>query len=314
MKNDETPGTATEQPTAWLFPGQGSQTVGMAHDLYQQSEAVRELYAEASDRVGFDIARVSFEGPPELLQRTEYAQPCLLVASTACARVLSGHGLAPVAVAGHSLGEYSALVQAGVLRAGDAAWAVRRRGELMATATAGTMAAILGLDDAKVEEACARVGGAVVPANYNAPGQVVISGAAEAVAAASALAQQMGATRVVQLRVSGPFHSPLMEPVAAELAGVLGTLPFADASVPVVANVDAMPVRAANAFPPLLVRQVAEPVRWSGVMRALLDLGVRRVVEVGPGRVLSGLARQIDRSLALAQAGTLEAIERLAGG
>lgn len=299
--------------TAWLFPGQGSQRVGMARDLYDADPAVRSLFEEASDRTGLAIARLCFEGPPEELQRTEHAQPCLLTACTACARALAAAGFTADFVAGHSLGEYSALVQAGVLAFGDAVYAVHRRGELMAHSEQGAMAAILGLSDDQVAEACDRAGGVVVPANFNAPGQVVISGATEAVAVASEIARTLGATRIVPLKVSGPFHSPLMRPVAAELTDVLRNLPFTDAAVPLISNVEAKPVQGAHLFPTLLVRQVAEPVRWTDVMRSLLNAGVTRCIEVGPGRVLSGLVRQTDRSVETAAAGSVEAIRRLAG-
>jgi len=284
----------------------------MTRDLYDADPAVRSLFEEAADRTGLDIARLCFEGPPGEIQRTEHAQPCLLTACTACARMLAAAGVAADYVAGHSLGEYSALVQAGVLAFGDAVYAVHRRGELMARTGGGAMAAILGLSDDRVAEACDRAGGIVMPANFNAPGQVVISGATEAVAAAAEIARTLGATRVVPLKVSGPFHSPLMRPMAAELAGVLGNFSFADATIPLVCNVDARPIQTGGLFPPLLVRQVAEPVRWTDSMRTLLGQGVTRFVEVGPGRVLRGLARQIDRSVETVSAGSVEAIRRLA--
>jgi len=292
--------------TAWLFPGQGSQQVGMGRDLYERDPATQALFAEAAERSGIDIVRLCFEGPAEVLQQTENAQPCLLTVSVAYGQVLVARGLAPAVVAGHSLGEYSALVLAGVLAFGDAVHAGRRRGELMAMAAAGggAMAAILGLDDEKVEEACAGAG-EVAPANYNAPGQVVISGTAEAVERASLAARQLGATRVVPLKVSGPFHSPLMRPAATELASVLSALQFSPARLPVICNVDGAMHQDAEDFPPLLVRQVAEPVRWSGVMRCLLAADVDRCVEVGPGRVLSGLMRQMDRTVETVSAATL---------
>jgi [acyl-carrier-protein] S-malonyltransferase len=285
----------------WLFPGQGSQHVGMAQALYDADAGVRDLFAEAADRSGFDIARLCFDGPTEELQRTENAQPCLLTVSVAWARTLTARGFSPDIVAGHSLGEYSALVQAGVLAFGDAVYAVGRRGALMAAVGEGAMAAILGLDDARVAEACAGAGD-VVPANYNAPGQVVISGSAAAVAKAGEAARALGAGRVVTLKVSGAFHSPLMRPMAAELAGVLGGLRFADARVPVICNVDAALHRQAADFPPLLVRQVAEPVLWTGVMRMLRAQGATECVEVGPGRVLTGLMRQTNREMAMVSA------------
>lgn len=290
--------------TAWLFPGQGSQQVGMGRELYEADAVVRSLFAEASERSGLDIASLCFEGPAAILQLTEHAQPCLLTVSVAYGQALAARGQAPDCVAGHSLGEYSALVQAGVLAFGDAVHAVRRRGQLMASVGQGAMAAVLGLDDSLVEQACADAG-EVVPANYNAPRQVVISGTAEAVARASAAARALGATRVVPLNVSGPFHSSLMRPAATELAGVLGGLHFSDARLPVVCNVDGAVHRDADEFPSLLVRQVAEPVRWSAVMRCVLDTGVARCVEVGPGRVLSGLMRQTNRTIETANAAAL---------
>ena len=280
--------------TAWLFPGQGSQQVGMGRELYETDPATPALFAEATERSGIDITRLCFEGPAEILQQTEHAQPCLLTVSVAYGQALLARGMTPDYLAGHSLGEYSALVLAGVMAFGDAVHAVRRRGELMAAAGKGAMAAILGLDDKKVEEACA-CSGEVVPANYNAPGQVVISGTAEAVERASVVARQLGATRVVPLKVSGPFHSSLMRPAATELAAVLSTMHFSAAQFPVVCNVDGAVHQDAQDFPPLLVRQVAEPVRWSASMRCLLAAGVDRCLEVGPGRVLSGLMRQMDR-------------------
>jgi [acyl-carrier-protein] S-malonyltransferase len=290
--------------TAWLFPGQGSQQVGMAQELYDRDSCVRDLFAEASERTGLDIVHLCFEGPPDALQRTEHAQPCLLTASVAYARALEARGLTPSVVAGHSLGEYSALVEAGVLPFGDAVYAVHRRGQLMAGAESGAMAAVLGLTDEDVERACADAGD-VVPANYNAPGQVVISGSRQAVARASAAARELGATRVVPLKVSGPFHSPLMRPAALELAGLLSTLHFGAARMPVVCNVDGARHVDADDFPPLLARQVAEPVRWRAVMQCLLAMGTTRCVEVGPGRVLSGLMRQTDRSVSSVSAASL---------
>jgi [acyl-carrier-protein] S-malonyltransferase len=297
--------------TAWVFPGQGSQAVGMARDLFDASATTRALFDEASERAGFDVARCCFDGPAEVLQSTENAQPCLLTASVAFAQALAERGATPFMVAGHSLGEYSALVQAGVLGFGDAVWAVRQRGLLMAAAQGGAMAAILGLSDDLVRTACDATPGVVVPANYNAPGQVVISGEQAAVAAAAERATTLGAKRVVPLKVSGAFHSPLMHPAAQAMAANLATLTCAPPAMPVVSNVTALPVTSQHDFGPLLVRQITEPVRWTGVMQTLMAAGVRRIVEVGPGRVLAGLARQFDRSLDIVSVGTVEGMDAL---
>lgn len=283
---------------AFLFPGQGSQKVGMGKALAEAHAVCRETFAEADDVLGQRLSALCFDGPEDQLVLTENTQPALLAVSVAMHRLLAARGLAPDFVAGHSLGEYSAHVAAGTLSFADALQVVRRRGRYMQEAVpvgAGAMAAVLGLDEAGVEQACqeAAEGDVVSPANVNAPGQIVIAGSAAAVARAAERARALGARRVIPLNVSAPFHCALMAPAEARLAPELRALRAQAPRVPLVANVDAEEKRDAASSIEALVRQVSRPVRWEASMRRLASAGVRTYVEVGSGTVLSGLAKKI---------------------
>lgn len=260
----------------------------------------RAVFDEADAALGFPLSRLCFEGPEEELRLTENTQPAILTVSVAAYRLLALHGLRPDYVAGHSLGEYSAHVAAGTFRFADAVRLVRRRGRYMQEAVPageGAMAAVLGADADTVAQACAEAAsaGLVSPANLNAPGQVVIAGTREAVATASERAKALGAKRVVPLPVSAPFHCALMRPAQDRLEPELRAVAARDPEIPVVANVDAEPKTSAAAAIEALVAQVSAPVRWEDVVRRLASAGVRAYVEVGPGTVLSGLVRKIDR-------------------
>lgn len=306
---------------AFIFPGQGSQYPGMGRDLAERCVSARRVFEQADEALGYPISRLCFEGPAEELQLTANTQPAILAASTASAAVLEEHGVKPDYVAGHSLGEYSALVAAGSLHLQDALALVRHRGEYMQQAVpvgTGAMAALLGLEDSACEEVCreAAQGAVVAPANYNAPGQVVIAGEARAVERAMELAKQRGARRAIPLKVSAPFHCAMMQPAAARLALELDAVNLLDPVAPLVNNVDAQPVTTAAGARDGLKRQVASPVRWEACMRYLLAAGVEMFIEVGPGKVLAGLLRQIDRSakcLRVEDAATLqETLQKLA--
>lgn len=283
---------------AFVFPGQGSQKVGMGKALHDEHPVCRQAFEEADEALGEPLSRLCFEGPEDRLLLTENAQPAILAVSIAAYRLLDARGLRPGFLAGHSLGEYSAHVAAGTLTFPDALRIVRRRGRYMQDAVPlgeGSMAAVLGLSAEMVEQACreAADGDVVTPANLNAPGQVVIAGAAAAVERAGARAKALGARRVMALPVSAPFHCPLMKPAEDRLAPELRSLATADPRVPVVANVDGEPKRDALSAVEALVAQVSSPVRWEAVVRRLASEGVRTYVEVGPGMVLSGLVKKI---------------------
>jgi [acyl-carrier-protein] S-malonyltransferase len=289
---------------AFVFPGQGSQQVGMGRALYEQFPESRAVFDEADHALGFSLSRLCFEGPESELQLTTNTQPAILTTSIAAFKALETSGLRPDWVAGHSLGEYSALVAAGTLALGDAVVAVRRRGQYMQEAVPvgeGAMAAILGLDLAGIEDACraAAQGQVVAPANINSPGQVVIAGHTAAVDRAIEGCKAAGAKRGIKLPVSAPFHCALMMPAQERLRPDLEALTFRDPSWPLVNNVEALPVRAGAEARAGLVRQVSAPVRWQQVVERLVAEGVRTLVEVGPGSVLSGLAKKIDRNVAV---------------
>ncbi len=303
---------------ALLLPGQGSQRVGMGRDLAERFPAIRALYEEADDLLSAPLSRLSWEGPLEALTATENAQPALLVHGYAVWRLLEPVlGDSAVVAAGHSLGEFTAHLIAGTWSFGDALRVVRRRGELMAragTTRPGTMAAVLGLEPDAVAALCREVeSGTVVPANYNAPGQIVISGDVAAVEAAAALAAERGARRVVPLEVSGAFHSPLMEEAREGLRAALDRVELADPRIPVVANATAGPIERAAEARRTLVEQLTSPVRWAEGIEAMRAFEPDRWIEPGPGAVLTGLLRRIDRSLEATPVGDVAAVEALTG-
>ena len=289
---------------AFLFPGQGAQKVGMGKALAEQFPICRDAFEEADAALGESLSTLCFEGPEERLMLTENTQPAILAMSVAVWRLVHSRGVEASFAAGHSLGEYSAHVAAGTLSYADALGTVRRRGRYMQEAVPvgeGAMSAILGLDRDDVMRACTEVaaetGRVVSPANLNAPGQVVIAGHADAVAAAGERAKALGAKRAIPLAVSAPFHCALMKPAEDRLAPELRALQVSDPRIPVVANVDAEPKRTASAAVEALIRQVSSPVQWESVVKRLVAEGVTTCVELGPGSVLAGLVRKIDRSV-----------------
>ncbi|HUD40721.1 MAG TPA: ACP S-malonyltransferase [Dokdonella sp.] len=302
--------TDTASPLAFVFPGQGSQSLGMLAELSEMHAQVRQTFVEASDGAGVDLWALSQGGPEEMLGRTEYTQPALLAAGVAVWRVwLAAGGARPAQLAGHSLGEYTALVAAGAIDLHDAAHLVRIRGQAMqaaAPAGAGAMAAVLGADDALVEEVCQAISGdtVVVPANYNSPGQIVIGGHVAAVDAALAQLAERGVRKAVKLAVSVPSHTPLMREAANRLAEAIGAYVWREPAIPVVQNVDAKVHAGLPEIRDALVRQLYLPVRWTGCVQALAAGGATRVAECGPGKVLTGLVKRIDKSLDARPLGT----------
>ena len=287
---------------AFLFPGQGSQAVGMGKALAERFPAARETFDSADRILGYKLSTLCWEGPEDQLKLTSNAQPALLTTSVAALRLLSAAGVTPAAVAGHSLGEYSACVAAGALDFEDALRLVRKRGELMQSAGVewpGTMAAILGMTREQVEDVCreAAQGGVVQAANLNAPGQVVISGEIAAVERACELAKARGAKRAIRLEVSGAFHSPLMGAATTGLVEALRATSFRDARCPVFSNVAAEPATRSSAIRDALEKQLLGAVRWEDSMRKLRESGIDACVEIGAGKVLRGLLRSIDRDL-----------------
>ncbi|HEX2328125.1 MAG TPA: ACP S-malonyltransferase [Candidatus Angelobacter sp.] len=285
---------------AFLFPGQGSQAAGMGKELAALYPVARHTFQEADDALGFSLSKLCFEGPDSELKMTEITQPAVLTVSVAVARVLGEKGVVPQFVAGHSLGEYSAHVAAGTLEFVDAVRTVRKRGRYMQEAVPaghGAMAAILGMPLETLQQVCvdAAQGEVVSPANINSPDQIVISGAQKAVERAAELAKERSAKRAVMLQVSAPFHCAMMQPAQDRLAKDLQQLKFSDPDVPVVANIDAESRTNADAAREALVRQVTGAVQWLGCVQKLIARGANTFVEVGPGKVLTGLMRQIDR-------------------
>jgi [acyl-carrier-protein] S-malonyltransferase len=291
----------TNQQSAFLFPGQGSQYPGMGKDLAENFPVARQVFEEADEALGFEISRLCFEGPAETLQLTENTQPAIVTVSVAALRALEFAGIEkPSYVAGHSLGEYSALVAAGSISLADAVRTVRKRGQYMQEAVPageGAMAAVLGASLETIEQVCSEVRGEQVcaPANINSANQIVIAGNAEAVDRAVEKLKESGAKRVVKLNVSAPFHCALMMPAQERLAQDLAGLRLDELRIPLISNVDAISITKASDARDSLIRQVSSPVRWLQSMNLLLEAGVRRFVEVGPGKVLTGLLRQINR-------------------
>ena len=295
-----------------VFPGQGAQSVGMLAELAQAYKSVGERFAEASEALGFDMWAMVQNGPAEDLSATQNTQPVLLTSSIAVWDVWQAQADAPAFVAGHSLGEYSALCAAGSIGFAEAVKLVRLRGELMEKATPrglGAMAAVMGLDDDAVKLCCSETEGVVVAANFNAPGQVVIAGEAEAVEAAAQQCKSAGAKRAVMLDVSCPFHSPLMTAAKIDFADALDGLELQMPNVPIVQNVNAGIPDSLQELRENLLAQIAEPVLWSRCIAAMLDRGVDRFVEVGPGNILAGLIRRISKGTPTQGLGTPDGVE-----
>ena len=302
--------------TAFLFPGQGSQKPGMGRELAENFATARRIFEEADNVLGFAVSQLCFEGPEESLKLTENTQPAILTCSIATLAVLREKGLEPGYVAGHSLGEYSAMVAAGALSFPDALRLVRRRGRYMQEAVPdglGAMAALMGLAPEKLDEVCQQAAGGeiVSPANLNSPGQVVIAGHRGAVERAVEVAKTAGARKAVLLHVSAPFHCALMQPAAERLAVDLDAVSIADPKVPLINNVAAIEITTAEAAREGLKKQVVNAVRWEDSMRLLVGRGVDRFIEVGCGKVLTGLLRNIDRSLNGVHVEDLATLEKL---
>ena len=289
--------------TAFVFPGQGSQYVGMGKDLWENFDQVKRLYEEASETLGYDVKELSFNGPQEELSKTFRTQPCILTASIAAYKVLSSQGVTAYVMAGHSLGEYSALVAAGVISFKDAVLLTEKRGMFMQEAVPegqGLMAAIIGLDRQKVDDICLSVEtGYVSPANYNSPGQIVIAGEKQAVEDAMKMAKHAGAKRVLALAVSAPSHCTLMVEASNRLAELLNTLEIKNPDVPIVNNADAMFLTSAERIKTSLVNQLNSPLLWEDSVRNMVETGIDTFIEVGPGKVLSGLIKRIEPSVKL---------------
>ena len=301
---------------AFVFPGQGSQFVGMGKDFYDHMPTARKLLDEANEILGCDLTSICFNGPEETLKLTENTQPALLVHSTMALKILRGNGIDSVLAAGHSLGEFSALVSAGALQFKDAVRLVRLRGQFMQEAVpvgVGSMAAIIGLEIDTLQQLCDQISEdscIVQPANLNSPVQIVIAGHKEAVEQVSEKALKAGAKKAVLLPVSAPFHSALMKPAEIKLQKELEQTEFYDLSYPVITNIEAKPITKGSDARSSLVKQVCSPVRWSETMQVLVDQGIETVIELGAGKVLSGLIKRFNRGIKCYQVGDRESLSQ----
>lgn len=301
---------------AFVFPGQASQFVGMGKDLYDTYEIAHHIFDTANEIMGLDLRQICFEGPEDKLKQTYITQPAIFVHSVAVNSILKERGFIPQAVAGHSLGEYSALVSAEALSFEDGLKLVKERGRLMYEAgqkQPGTMAAIIGLAPEKVQELCDSLAnqGIVQPANFNSPGQIAISGEVEVVRAAIDMATEMGAMKAIELVVSGAFHSPLMRAAQEGLQTALENTEFNDARVPLYSNVEAAAVQDKDKIRQLLIQQLTKPVLWQTIIENMIKDGCQPFYEIGPGRVLKGLQKRINRKMACDEVGTTENIENI---
>ena len=302
--------------TVFLFPGQGSQFVGMGADLISSDPDARARVDEACDLLGFDIGHLILEGPEDKLQLTYNTQPAILLVSVIALEALKKrYDITPIATAGHSLGEFSACVAGGVIKFADAIRLVRRRGELMQSAVPvgeGAMAAIIGLDSEAVTSLCKQAGDGVSPANFNSPEQTVIAGTITAVEKAMEIAKGNGAKRAIRLPVSAPFHSPFMQSAAVGLAQFMEKIEFSDPAIPVVRNVDAGASTTADEVREGVIKQVTGCVRWVDSMKTLAGMGMSLAIEIGPGKVLGGLLKRIDKSVKTVQMGSMDDIDKIA--
>jgi [acyl-carrier-protein] S-malonyltransferase len=304
---------------AYVFPGQGAQTVGMGKDLYDSFDSIKVLFKQADAAVGFPLSRICFEGPEEELRKTSNAQPALVAVSIAClkaAQEVAGKTLpAPIFMAGHSLGEYTALAAANAIDFGTAVYLAKERGRLMYEAglkRPGRMMAMMGIEEAVLAEICQQTG--TVIANINSPGQLVISGASENITKAAELAKARGGVRAIPLQVSGAFHSPLMQPAVDGMTQVLAKVTFKDPAVPIIANVTAQPLTSASQIKDELLKQLCSGVQWQRSVEYMLKQGASKFIEIGPGKVLAGLIKRISRDVETVNIGDVTAVKGLFSG